>query len=164
MKDGPSALSDPPGVSFLLASVGAHAGARFAARIAELRLTPPQAGLLRIVAVTPGRSQQALAQIMGIAPSRLVGLIDELADRDLVERRRNPADRRLYALHLTDAGHELIKRVGDVGRAHDDAVCAGLDAGERATLRSLLVRIAERQGLTPGVHPGLQHREYRASH
>lgn len=159
MNEGTQALSDPPGVAFLLAAVGAHAGARFAQRIAALDLTPPQTGLLRIVAATPGLSQQALARMLGTAPSRLVGVVDELAERGLVERRRNPTDRRLYALHTTDAGRRLLGRIAEVGQAHDDALCAGLDADERAQLRSLLARIAEKQGLTPGVHPGMQRRE-----
>jgi DNA-binding MarR family transcriptional regulator len=156
MKERTGVLSDPPGVAFLLASVGAQAAALFTERIAALDLTPPQTGLLRAVAASPGRSQQALAQMLGIAPSRLVGVVDELADRGLVERRRNPTDRRLYALHPTDAGRAMLGRIAEQGRAHDDALCAGLDADERATLRALLARIAEKQGLTPGVHPGLQ--------
>jgi DNA-binding MarR family transcriptional regulator len=59
-------------------------------------------------------------------------------------------------LYPTDAGREMLGRIAEQGKAHDDALCAGLDADERDTLRSLLARIAEKQGLTPGVHPGLQ--------
>lgn len=143
-----------PGTAFLLAALGAHAAGRFAERIAALDLTPPQTGLLRAIAASPGQSQQAMAQLLGTPPSRLVGLVDGLADRGLVERRRNPDDRRLHALHLTAKGRELIPRIADVGRAHDDALCGSLDADERAQLRSLLLRIADNQGLTPGVHPG----------
>ncbi|MHA6630765.1 MarR family winged helix-turn-helix transcriptional regulator [Pseudonocardia sichuanensis] len=127
---------------------------RFSERAAELDLTPPQIGLLRLIAASPGQSQQTVAQRLGLPPSRLVALVDALADRGLVERRRNPGDRRLHALHTTDAAEAVLARVAAVGREHDDALCRSLDADERAQLRSLLARIADDQGLTPGVHPG----------
>jgi DNA-binding MarR family transcriptional regulator len=146
-----------PGAAFLLTQLGVHAAARFAERVAELDLTPPQTGLLRAVAVAPGQSQQSLARHLGTPPSRLVGLIDGLDERGLIERRRNPEDRRLHALHLTDAGFEVLRRISEAARAHDDEMCAALRDDERTTLRSLLARIAADHGLTPGVHPGYRH-------
>lgn len=143
-----------PGSAFLLAQLGAFAAARFAERIAELDLTPPQTGLIRAIAADPGQSQQALARLLGTPPSRLVALVDGLDERGLVERRRNSTDRRLHALHLTEAGRALLGRIATLARAHDDAMCAGLDADERAHLRALLGRLADGHGLTPGVHPG----------
>jgi DNA-binding MarR family transcriptional regulator len=92
--------------------------------------------------------------VLGMPPSRLVGLVDALADRGLVERRRNRTDRRLHALHITEAGRAMLGKVGAVGRAHDDALCRSLDADERERLRALLSRIAADQGLRPGIHPG----------
>ena len=147
-------LENPPGSAFLLAAVGAHAAARFAVRVAELGLTPPQVGLLGLIAASPGQSQQTVAQVLGMPPSRLVGLVDALADRGLVERRRNRDDRRLHALHITDAGKAMLAKIATTGRAHDDALCRSLDAADRETLRALLSRIAADQGLRPGVHPG----------
>jgi DNA-binding MarR family transcriptional regulator len=147
---------DGPGSAFLLAILGAYAAERFAERIAALDLTPPQTGLLRAVAASPGQSQQALAQVLGTAPSRLVALVDSLADRDLLERRRNTDDRRLHALHVTESGHRMLARVRELGQAHDDAICAGLTTDDRARLRNLLARIADDHGLTPGVHPGFR--------
>jgi DNA-binding MarR family transcriptional regulator len=149
-----SQLTAPPGAAFLLAAVGAHAAQRFTERVAALDLTPPQVGLLRAIAGRPGQSQQAIARLLGTPPSRLVGLVDGLTARGLVERRRNPTDRRLHALHLTVAGEAMLARIARLGDEHDDAICRSLDAGERAQLRTLLIRIADDQGLQPGVHPG----------
>ncbi len=148
--------NDGPGSAFLLAALGAYAADRFTERIAELDLTPPQTGLLRAIAAAPGQSQQALAGLVGTAPSRLVALVDSLADRGLVERRRNADDRRLHALHVTDSGRELLSRIAEVGRTHDDAMLGGLTAAERRTLRALLAKVADEHGLTPGVHPGFR--------
>jgi DNA-binding MarR family transcriptional regulator len=147
---------DGPGSAFLLAILGAYAAERFADRIAVVDLTPPQSGLLRAVAATPGQSQQALAHVLGTAPSRLVALVDSLADRGLLERRRNPDDRRLHALHVTEAGHRMLARIGELGREHDDAICGSLTVDERARLRALLARIADDHSLAPGVHPGFR--------
>lgn len=66
----------------------------------------------------------------------------------------DPDDRRLYALHLTQGGQQLLARIGTIARTHDAAICRALDATERDQLRTLLTRIAADHGLTPGVHPG----------
>jgi DNA-binding MarR family transcriptional regulator len=142
------------GSAFLLAQLGTHAAQEFARRVAELDLTPPQAGLLRAVALGPGRSQQALARHLGTPATRLVALVDGLEERGLVERRRNPDDRRLYAVHLTDAGRRFMGRLARVAREHDDALLDGLTPDERAQLHDLLTGVARTQGLVAGVHPG----------
>jgi len=150
-----AAASPPgPGAAFLLAQLGSYATARFTERVAELDLVPAQTGLLRAVAASPGQSQQALAQLLGTPPSRLVALVDALEERGILERRRNPDDRRLHVLHLTEAGHQLLRRIGELARAHNDALCRALDPTERNQLRALLTRIADDHDLTPGVHPG----------
>jgi DNA-binding MarR family transcriptional regulator len=142
------------GVAFLLAQLGQHAADRFAGRIAALGLSPPQAGILRAIAVEPGRSQQALSEQLGLLPSRVVAFVDDLEARGFVERRRNAVDRRVYALHLTDAGAALMAKIADVGRGHEEEFTAGLTRAQRSTLAELLGILAARQQLTPGVHPG----------
>jgi DNA-binding MarR family transcriptional regulator len=134
--------------------LGAHAANRFTERIKALDLTPAQAGVLRLIAWQPGQSQQTIAHTLGTPPSRLVLLIDSLEERTLVERRQNPEDRRHHALFLTDSGADFMGLLATVGTAHEDDICAGLDSDERAQLHRLLERLAARQGLTRGVHPG----------
>jgi DNA-binding MarR family transcriptional regulator len=144
------------GVAFLLAQLGAHAAAAFAERLKPLDLTPQQAGVMRRLAHAPGESQRALADALGMHAPRLVALIDDLEGRGLVQRSRDPADRRNYALALTAAGRETMTRIGAVARAHERAITAAIDDHERADLAALLRRLAAEQGLTPGVHPGFR--------
>jgi DNA-binding MarR family transcriptional regulator len=144
------------GVGFLISQVGAHSASRFAERLAPLGLRPAHAGILRIIEQADGLSQQALSRRLGIFPSRLVAVLDELGRLGLVERRENPGDRRSYALYLTEAGRTALERIGGIAREHQEALCAALDQPERAQLAGLLARIAAEQGLTPGVHPGFR--------
>jgi DNA-binding MarR family transcriptional regulator len=134
-------------VALLLAQVGTHTARRFAARVAELGLTPAHVGVLRLVAQRPGLSQQALAEALGVVPSKVVLLVDDLEARRVVERRRDPTDRRQYALHLAADADEELARVRDVVRRHDEDITAALTAAERKQLLALLSKVAAAQGL-----------------
>jgi DNA-binding MarR family transcriptional regulator len=149
-----AASADRDNVAFLLSQLGHRSASVFADLIASIDLTPPHAGILRVIAAEPGRSQQALSGQLGLLPSRVVAYVDELEDLGYVERRRNPDDRRLHALYLTPSGKKALSKIGELGRQHERLMTAGLDTEQRDTLRQLLAAIAERQGLTPHVHPG----------
>ena len=142
------------GVAFLLAQIGAHAAAKFGERLAAAKMAPAHAGILRILGATPAITQQALAVALGMVPSRLVALIDELEERGLTERRENPDDRRRYALHLTDKGRASLETIGRIAREHQQALLAALAEEEQRELGLLLQRVADQQGLRRGVHPG----------
>jgi DNA-binding MarR family transcriptional regulator len=141
------------GLGFLLAQLGHQAATRFAAQMATIELTPPQAGILHAIAAEPGRSQQALSAYLGVLPGRLVAYIDELEKRGYVERRRNPADRRLHALHLTELGKKLMRKLSGLTRQHERWLTAGLDPEEAIMLRNLLTAVAQYRGLTLHSHP-----------
>lgn len=143
-----------PGPAFLLAQVGAHAASKFGERLEAVGLTPPDAGIVRLLVAAEGISQQDLSAKLGIHPSRLVAILDELESRGLLERRPNAEDRRQYALHLTAKGRETFTKIGQISHQHEDALCASLTEDEREKLAKLLQKIADQQGLTPGVHPG----------
>jgi DNA-binding MarR family transcriptional regulator len=143
-----------PRSAFLLAQLGAHAAMRFGERMSAIGLSAPHAGILRTIGASAGMSQKALAEKLGILPSALVELLDDLSSRGLVERRDHADDRRVYALHLTRKGAQTLEAIGRVAREHEDALLAALDSRERNALASLLERVASQQGLTPGVHPG----------
>jgi DNA-binding MarR family transcriptional regulator len=139
--------------AFLIAQLGAYASAQFAKRLEALGFTPAQAGILRIIATTPGLSQQELAAKLGMYASRLVSLIDDLERRGLLERQPSDSDRRLYALHLTKSGEEQFSVIGAVAREHGRYLLDALSDEERLTLMALLERLAKKHGLQEGIHP-----------
>jgi DNA-binding MarR family transcriptional regulator len=141
-------------LAFLLAQVGAHAALRYADRLSVLQLTPPHAGILWALSRLPGQSQQALVELLSVHPSRLVTLLDELESRKLLQRRVTKRDRRTNALQLTARGEEMLGALRRVSREHREQLCASLSEGEQELLAALLQRIADQQGLRPGVHPG----------
>lgn len=140
--------------SFLLAQVGAHAATRFAERLLPLGFMPHHAGILRMIAASPGLSQQQLAKRLGIFASRLVAILDEMEKRGLLERLPSESDRRVYSLQLTQRGHGALGEIAQVARQHQADLCACLSDEETAKLTEFLNRIATQEGLQPGVHPG----------
>lgn len=115
--------------------------------------------MLNQLAVNEGQSQQALSNALGIHRSAVVVLVDDLERRGLAERRRDLSDRRAYTLHLTPAGREQLAELERAADEDETELLTALDVSERSTLISLLRRVAESQGLTPGVHPNLEPRE-----
>jgi DNA-binding MarR family transcriptional regulator len=148
------AQGSPITVAFLLAQVGARSAQEFAKLLTPLKLTPPDAGILRLLSLSPGISQQQLARRLGMHASRLVAVIDAMEERGLVVREANLSDRRIYALQLSAAGRETLSAIGRVAHTHDEAICAGLSEAERGQLAGLLEKLAARHGLAPGIHPG----------
>ena len=86
--------------------------------------------------------------------SHLVGIVDELEERGLVERKPSASDRRMHALHLTPEGFKSLAKIGEAAREHHRALLAALSEAQQAQLAKLLEAVAEQQGLTAGVHPG----------
>lgn len=142
------------GVAFLLSQVGSRSAQEFARLLEPLRLSPADAGILRLLRQSPGISQQQLAETLGMHASRLVAIIDALESRKLISRTQNPEDRRLYSLHLTARGNETLAEIGNIARMHNELMCTGLKPAETLQLAELLQKIADAQGLTRKVHPG----------
>ncbi|MBV9662070.1 MAG: winged helix-turn-helix transcriptional regulator [Acidimicrobiales bacterium] len=147
----------PPGgsVVFLLSSLGFAASRAFQDALAPVGLTPRQFALMNLVATSEGISQGVLTQPLGIPASRLVGIVDELENKGLIERRRNPEDRRYYALHLTAKGRATLNRARRVARDNEERFCTPLEPSEREPLLESLRRLAAGQQLPLGVHPAL---------
>jgi DNA-binding MarR family transcriptional regulator len=145
-------------IGLLLVQLGWHVARRFGEQLGPLGLEQRHAGMLFRLAQNQGRSQQAVAELIGVNTTRMVFLVDELERLGLVERRRNLADRRSHALYLTKAGTEMLARVREVTAGLEAELTAGLSDAERDKMAALLSQIAQEQGLTamglPGTLPG----------
>jgi MarR family transcriptional regulator, lower aerobic nicotinate degradation pathway regulator len=89
-------------------------------------------------------AQNALAAALAMDPSDMVRLMDELIDRRLVARDRDPADRRRYRVTLTAGGRKALAAGRSVVREVEKATLAPLTAAERATLHDLALKIHRR--------------------
>lgn len=145
----------PSTLAFLLSQVGIHASRRFAERINEVGLNPPLFRVLNLVDAAEGRSQQAIGQAIEVPASRMVALVDELEQRGLVERRPDPADRRVRALYLTKKGRQTLTRGRKIAKEHEEDLTRGLGEKDRKRLLDLLQKMVDEQALGRGVHPGL---------
>ncbi len=142
------------GIAYLLVQLGFHMARKFSERLAPLGLEPRQVGMLTRLAANEGRSQQAIGELMGLNPTRMVFLVDELEKQGLVERRRNPADRRSHALYLTDQGREKLREAQQAGAAHEREIGASLTDAQRTELAALLRQIADDQEISEDSLPG----------
>jgi DNA-binding MarR family transcriptional regulator len=141
--------------AFLLVQLGMEAARQFAERLAPLGVEPRHVGMLGRLAANEGKSQQVIGELIGLNPTQMVFLVDELEGRGLVERRRNPADRRSYALRLTQAGRDMLAKVREVSRIHQAELGAPLSQSEQDQLTELLGRIARDQGISGQSLPGI---------
>jgi DNA-binding MarR family transcriptional regulator len=145
----------PSTLAFLLSQVGIHASKRFAERIATVDLNPPLFRVLNLVDAAEGKSQQAIGAAIEVPASRMVAFVDELEQRGLVERRPDPADRRVRALYLTRKGRNTLARGREIAREHEEELTLGLAAADRDRLVGLLQKMVDEQAIGKGVHPGL---------
>lgn len=145
----------PSTLAFLLSQVGIYAARQFSERIAEVGLHPPLFRVLNLIDAGEGRSQQAIGEAIEVPPSRMVALVDELEQRDLVERRPHPTDRRVRALYLTAKGRKTLARGREIAAAHEEELTKGMAAADRKRLTQLLQKIVDEQTIGRGIHPGL---------
>ena len=145
--------SDTPGAAFLLVQIGFLGARRFAARLEPIGLEPRQFGLLRSIEAVDGQSQQELAAAVGMHPSKIVAVVDELEQRGLVERRRSSDDRRANMVSLTVEGRRVLAQAREIANEHADDLLGSLDADERQQLTQLLHRIADAHDLSPTAMP-----------
>jgi len=84
--------------------------------------------------------QQALAEALSLDPSNVVGLLNELEERALITRRRDPADRRRHIVEISDRGVDELSIASTRFGLIEDELFSALDADERRTLHALLSR------------------------
>jgi len=129
--------------TFLLKRLGFAAKERAMAAYEETGLHPYHHAILLVLDEGARDTQGAIADALGYDHGQLVKLMDELEERDLVERKRDPNDRRRHLVKLTPEGRKTVKRLRSLSRQIEDDFLTPLDDGERAALHALLRRLAE---------------------
>lgn len=112
----------------------------FTAGFAAEELTPQRFSSLVIIENNPGISQTKLSEVMGIARSGVVSIIDRFEKDGLVERQASD-DRRSYNLHLTSEGKKQLRKYKKAVQEHDSRISQALTEVEKNQLRSLLRKL-----------------------
>jgi DNA-binding MarR family transcriptional regulator len=109
-------------------------------RLDSIGLTPALFALLNVLGARGGAIQQQLSSDMGIDPSAMVKLINELESAGLAERRRRPGDRRAWEVTITPEGRRTLERARGLVVQVEDEVLGGLTTADRRQLLTLLRR------------------------
>lgn len=127
--------------TYLLSRVGKAGRRRMVDRLAGIGFSLRHMAVLGYLADRGPAAQRDIGRLLGIDPSDLVGALDELEDRGLVRRERDPDDRRRHRVSLTPAGRTALRRCRRHAAAVDDEVLAPLTAAQRRILSDLLGRV-----------------------
>jgi MarR family transcriptional regulator, lower aerobic nicotinate degradation pathway regulator len=138
-----------PTAGMLLLKIGKAAERRFEKALKPSGLTPRHLGVLFEVQARP-TSQQALIETIGVDPSKLVGLLNDLEADGLIVRKRDPEDRRRHIVEVSAKGSARLEDAKKVAATVEEELLAGLDADQRAELLALLAQVADSSGIFEG--------------
>ena len=112
-------------------------------RLAPLRLSPREWGVLSTLVESGPLTQIELATALAVDRTAMVYLIDELEERELVRRDRKPGDRRSFLINLTDHGRSTQRKAAAALSTGAEVLLEPLDEAERTQLVALLGAIVE---------------------
>ena len=127
---------------FLLKRLGMRAKEKSIEAYEANGLHPYHHAILAVIDQGERQTQGEIADALGYDRGQLVGLLDELEDVGLVERRRDPNDRRRHIVSMTPAGKKMLTKLRAVSARLNEEFLAALDADEREQLHSLLLTLA----------------------
>ena len=130
-------------IGYLLADCARHMRRIFDERMREIGVTGPQARLLMTLAAHEGEQQSYYANLLEVEPITLCRMVDRLEDAGLVERRRDPADRRAWRLFLTDAARPKIAQLQTLADGMFEDIFAGVTPAARERLADTLKTIRD---------------------
>src|SRR5437870_3229018 len=120
--------------SFLLKRLGFTAKETAMQAYEEAGLGPYHHAVLTVLDEGSRETQGAIADALGFDRGQLVGVLDELEERGLVERRRDTADRRRHIVRLTPDGKRALAKLRALALRLENDFLASLDEGERVQL------------------------------
>jgi DNA-binding MarR family transcriptional regulator len=139
----PSASADAAAVEFagqMLFRLWRVSHTRTAEALESLGLTTALFALLNVLGTHEGAIQQELGAAMGIDPSTMVSLIDQLEAAGLAKRRPRPTDRRAREVAITPKGRRVLEQARQLAVRVEDDVWRGLSGAERRQVLALLRR------------------------
>ncbi|MFN5098048.1 MarR family winged helix-turn-helix transcriptional regulator [Limnohabitans sp.] len=113
----------------------------FLERLAPFGLKPVDFSVMSTICHNPGVTSRQLCNTLNLLPPNLVGLIQSLESRGLIERRPHPHDGRAVGLHATAKGHELMSQAEQTATELELEKTARLTPAQRKTLLTLLQKI-----------------------
>jgi MarR family transcriptional regulator, lower aerobic nicotinate degradation pathway regulator len=135
----PKVLLDMPG--FLLNKIGHESKRRMCDGLSADSLKPPHVGILASLAEFGSSPQRELADRLYYDPSDIVAWLDDLEGRELVERRRDPVDRRRQVVSITTDGKAVLRRMIKEMTKQQESMLGVLSRSERQALHELLSKI-----------------------
>jgi DNA-binding MarR family transcriptional regulator len=102
-------------------------------------------------------TQQTLVEGLCIDTNYCVLLLNDLESADLVERRRDPSDRRRHLVTMTDEGRIALHRAEAAQQTLEDEILGALDEEERATLAHLLRKAIDGQNVSASMGASSAH-------
>ena len=130
--------------SFLLKRLGFAAKERGMEAYEREDVHPYHYAILLALEEGGHETQGAIADALGYDRGQLVGLLDELEERGLIERRRDPNDRRRHLVQMTAEGKRKLRRLRTLARELEDDFLEPLGDAEREQLHALLLKLAEK--------------------
>ena len=128
---------------FLLKRLGTSAKERSFSAYEELGLHPYHHAILAVLDEGTRETQGSIADSLGYDRGQLVGLLDELEAAGLIERRRDPSDRRRHVVQMTATGRKTLAKLRALSKRLEEEFFAPLDDRERTVLHTLLLELAE---------------------
>lgn len=144
-------------LGFLMSDTSRLLRRAFDERARSLGVTNAQWKMLFILARNEGQNQGFIADLLEVEPITACRMVDRMEEADLIERRRDPKDRRAWLLYLTDKSRPLIDELKACGEAMFDDVLEGVSAAEREQFIATIEKIRTNLGVRADLLKGAAH-------